>query len=299
MIEFNVPYDIAGLSFYPSYTGPERPSLESLEQSIEMINALDKKVLICEYGYPSSPSIQDPIMDGPVDGYPLTPDGQASFVEDFLSWCYIQPNIVGAFYFYPDNFLSETDPDIHGAPHTSLFYNDSTMKPALESISELSRASARVREIPEPEPEPEEQALGTLRIRVYNETRAPLSGVTVYSSSQPEGQSSLEGTTSSDGEVTFEDVIAGEYFIKAMKQEYESSISIGGVALGDTLELVFYLEETETEPEPEPSPASSPEPSISPSPTPEPEQGGIPGFPTQAVVLGVLLSLFILKKIQS
>jgi len=156
MLAFNVPYDIAGLSFYPSYTGNERPSMESLEECIEKINALDKKVLISEYGYPSSPSIQDPILDGSVEGYPLTPEGQASFVEDFLGWCYGQPGIIGAFYFYPDNFLSETEPDIHGAPHTSLFYNDSTIKPALESISDLSgELASRVRETPEPEPEPE------------------------------------------------------------------------------------------------------------------------------------------------
>ncbi len=58
-------------------------------------------------------------------------------------------------------------------------------------------------------------------------------------------------------------------------------------------------------PEPTPTPEPSPTPSPSPSPTPEPsnepepEKKGIPGFPTQAIVLGVLLSLFILRRIQS
>lgn len=58
-------------------------------------------------------------------------------------------------------------------------------------------------------------------------------------------------------------------------------------------------------PSPSPEPTPTPEPSPSPSPTPEPslepkpEQKGIPGFPTQAIVLGALLSLFILKKVQS
>ena len=53
--------------------------------------------------------------------------------------------------------------------------------------------------------------------------------------------------------------------------------------------------ERASEPELSPSPSPSPEPSHE----PELEQKGIPGFPTQAIVLGVLLSLFILKKIQS
>ena len=52
-------------------------------------------------------------------------------------------------------------------------------------------------------------------------------------------------------------------------------------------------------PEPTPTPTPSPSPSPTPEPTPEPKQGGIPGFPAQAIVIGVLLSLFILKKIQS
>ena len=51
--------------------------------------------------------------------------------------------------------------------------------------------------------------------------------------------------------------------------------------------------------EPEPSPSPEPEPEATPEPTSEPEQGGIPGFPTLAIVVGVFLSLFILKKIQS
>ncbi len=53
------------------------------------------------------------------------------------------------------------------------------------------------------------------------------------------------------------------------------------------------------EPEPSPSPSFAPSPEPSPSPSLSPEQKGIPGFPTQAIIIGVLLSLFILKKIQS
>ena len=125
---------------------------------------------------------------------------------------------------------------------------------------------------PEPEPEPEaepEKAPMAILVNVFDEDQVLLSGVKVFSTTQPEGQSTLDDTTSSDGEVTFRDVIAGEYVIKAMIEGYESATSTGGVTLGDTLELVFYLEETET----------------------EPEKRGIPRFYYSFIVLGLVIML--------
>jgi len=134
MIESNVPFDLAGLSFYPSYTGTERPTTETLQSCILEIANLGKKTLICEYAYPSSPSPEDPTLDGPVAGFPLTPQGQANYVAYFLRWCNSNPNVVGAIYFYPDNCLSETEPKIHPGPHLSLVFNETTAKPALKEF---------------------------------------------------------------------------------------------------------------------------------------------------------------------
>jgi len=134
MIESDVPFDIAGLSFYPSYTRTERPTISTLEKCIEEIARLGKKTLICEYAYPSSPSPEDPTYDGPVEGYPLTPEGQAKYIADFLRWCYGNPNVLGALYFYPDNCLSETEPEVLPGPHISLFFNDTATKPALNKL---------------------------------------------------------------------------------------------------------------------------------------------------------------------
>ena len=61
--------------------------------------------------------------------------------------------------------------------------------------------------------------------------------------------------------------------ILGMKPEYESATSTGGIVLGDTVELVFYLEEIETGPEP------------------ESDQRGIPGFPYMSIILGLLTAL--------
>jgi len=60
-----------------------------------------------------------------------------------------------------------------------------------------------------------------------------------------------------------------------MKQAYEPATSTGGIALGDTVELVFFLEEIETEPEP------------------ESDQRGIPGFPYMSIILGLLIALLL------
>ncbi len=74
----------------------------------------------------------------------------------------------------------------------------------------------------------------------------------------------------------------------------------GGATASDSTHCsIVSVSEPEPDPSPSPSPSPDPEPEPEPTPEPEPEQDGIPGFPTQAIVIGVLLSLFILKKIQS
>jgi hypothetical protein len=52
---------------------------------------------------------------------------------------------------------------------------------------------------------------------------------------------------------------------------------------------------TDTETEPSPSPTQSPEPELSPSPSPKPESpGGIPGFPIEAIFMGMLLGVLLI-----
>ena len=60
---------------------------------------------------------------------------------------------------------------------------------------------------------------------------------------------------------------------------------------------ITWIESTD----PEPSPTPEPLPTHSPTPesTPEPQQKGIPGFPTLAIAFGIILSLFMLKKVQN
>jgi arabinogalactan endo-1,4-beta-galactosidase len=133
MIEHEVPFDLVGLSYYPSQRSEfgDRPTLATLRDAVEKIASFGKKTLISEYGYPSSPSPGFPFYDQPVEGYPLTPEGQANHVADFLRWCYNNRNVGGVFYFYPENITFETEPKEHPGAHMALFFDDTAVKPAL------------------------------------------------------------------------------------------------------------------------------------------------------------------------
>jgi arabinogalactan endo-1,4-beta-galactosidase len=143
MLESGVPFDIAGLSFYPSSAWPTFPggslyTITNLQHCIEEIATRGKKVMICEFAYTSSKNPAFPYYDQPVAGYPITPEGQAQYVAYFLRWCYSTPNVVGAIYFAPDNISPETDPEHCGDnAHFSLFFGDTTPKPALNEFKKF------------------------------------------------------------------------------------------------------------------------------------------------------------------
>jgi hypothetical protein len=60
-------------------------------------------------------------------------------------------------------------------------------------------------------------------------------------------------------------------------------------AINGKLQASFFrsIEEGSIQPDPDIDPEPEPEP--------EPEQGGIPGFPSLAIIIGIVLSLFFLK----
>ena len=127
---------------------------------------------------------------------------------------------------------------------------------------------------PEPEPEPDTTVNGNIIVQVMDEDHAPLSGVTVYSTSQPAGQSSLNSLTDSEGSVAFYGLKPGSYTLKAMMSEYEVSTISGGLESDETIELTFYLTEEPVE-------------------EGEPERKGIPGFPPMSIAAGLLTASLI------
>jgi len=108
-----------------------------------------------------------------------------------------------------------------------------------------------------------------------------ISGVNIESKVVPSGQVTLSGTTDEDGLVIFENVEPGEYSFSAEKSGYDTNSTTLNVAIGETIRgSITLIEKTEQEP---------------PEPTGEETAGGggIPGFPIESVIAGLLISLVI------
>ena len=111
---------------------------------------------------------------------------------------------------------------------------------------------------------------GTPKIRVYvkDSDGEPISGAGVTSTSQPSGQSTLTGTTGSEGYVEFEDVKEGSFIFHASADGFVSSSEVLIASIGEMIEKTILLEE---------------------------KPKGIPGFSYEAVIIGLALGAFMLR----
>ena len=99
-----------------------------------------------------------------------------------------------------------------------------------------------------------------------NEGRA-ISGVSVISLSQPEGQEDLKGITDTDGSMIFTDVRPGNYTIQASKSGYTTETGMVKAELEETAELTILLEK---------------------------EAKGIPSFSYESIVIGIAVGILLL-----
>jgi len=99
-----------------------------------------------------------------------------------------------------------------------------------------------------------------------NEGKA-ISGASVTSISQPEGQETLRGATDSDGCMIFTNVRRGDYAIQASKSGYTTDKGTLNAIIEETAELTILLEK---------------------------EAKGIPGFPYESIILGIVMVPFLL-----
>lgn len=83
---------------------------------------------------------------------------------------------------------------------------------------------------------------GSLKITAKDENGASVSGVTITSTSQPNGQLKLSGTTNSAGETIFSEVLPGSYTIQAAKTGYTSLVANKEVSAGSTVTLILTLQ---------------------------------------------------------
>jgi arabinogalactan endo-1,4-beta-galactosidase len=97
-----VEYDIAGLSFYPSAFGPL--VVPGFCETIDRLgDEMGLPVVIPEFGYPAEIPAGGPFANwyNELPGYPLTQEGQARWIADFLASLQQHPNVIAAYYFSP------------------------------------------------------------------------------------------------------------------------------------------------------------------------------------------------------
>ena len=79
--------DEAGVSYYPTSSRTPANRLQAFkEMAIAMKRAIGRPVFIAEFGYPSAAMSGAFAWNDAVPDYPLSPEGQASFVRDLVAW---------------------------------------------------------------------------------------------------------------------------------------------------------------------------------------------------------------------
>ncbi len=130
MNDFDVPYDFAGLSYYPWTNCHAEIAIPSncLDLAVGAVARLGKEAIVAEFSFPSGEAPLLPVRELP--GYPFTFEGQAKWTHGFLTMAESNPHIRAVFYFYPDNYLGE-------GGSAALFADDKHPKPAIDEFVEF------------------------------------------------------------------------------------------------------------------------------------------------------------------
>ncbi|OHE79032.1 MAG: hypothetical protein A2107_03880 [Verrucomicrobia bacterium GWF2_62_7] len=129
--EHGVQVDVIGLSYYPTAPMSEQRDFSSFFASTDTLAAaFNCPVIICEYAYPASAEMGGQFSDWnhAAPGYPLTPEGQARWLKDFLVACRADAHIAGAFYWSPEWHADEMWRAF------ALFDERGNARPALSSL---------------------------------------------------------------------------------------------------------------------------------------------------------------------
>jgi arabinogalactan endo-1,4-beta-galactosidase len=141
---FGLEYDVLSFSFYPTHTGAPLSRLEELR---DLAAERGVSLAIAEYAYPSRRvSGQFWFMNNPSPGYPMTLEGQARWLKDFLLFCK-KLGVYAAFYWSPELYLTKSGarrwgvasplgvPLDFGWGPMSLFRENGVAKPAVNSLA--------------------------------------------------------------------------------------------------------------------------------------------------------------------
>ena len=105
MLEHGVQVDVVGLSYFPSSNIGGSLEMEQFGAVVAAVHAaIGKPVIVPEVAYPSTADFtgQFSRWKRAAPGYPLTPDGQRRWVDDFLAFCAHQPAISSVYYWSPE-----------------------------------------------------------------------------------------------------------------------------------------------------------------------------------------------------
>jgi hypothetical protein len=117
---------------------------------------------------------------------------------------------------------------------------------------------------------------GILVITVKDAQGNPISGASVSTTAKPSGQSDLSATTGADGKVTFSNVSAGSYAFQVSKSGYVTKTASTTSTAGGTVELTITLDLAQS----------------------GGGGGGIPGFPYESIVIGLVIGAVALWTLQ-
>ena len=129
MTDLGVDYDFVGLSYYPSAFGS--PTAVQFCVTLDRLSAeVGKPIIIAETAYPAEPPTGGLFNDWrrSVYGYPLTPEGQAWWLKDFLEAMRGREDVLGVYIFSPSFWFSG---ELWGP--FALFDSEGRARPAVES----------------------------------------------------------------------------------------------------------------------------------------------------------------------
>jgi hypothetical protein len=93
-----------GVSYYPTSSANPRDRLQAFKDMATAVRReLDRPVFVAEFGYPAGRIDRGPFMwNDAVAGYPESPEGQAKFVRDLVTWGRSTGNLSGLRPWAPD-----------------------------------------------------------------------------------------------------------------------------------------------------------------------------------------------------
>ena len=133
----HVPFDMIGLSYYPTWGG----DLSHVKRTLEMAaESYGKPIIIAETAYPF---VDSPSLEGPRKSFkwPLTPNGQKQYLEALLQLVRETPGGLGAgvLYWYPESVAPKNSTEgMWNGGDAAMFDHDGNALPVFDAFRAAS-----------------------------------------------------------------------------------------------------------------------------------------------------------------